>query len=431
MSPRKLLPGEVGEPFTEQIGDSFQARVRFVREDGVRDRVSKRGATEDEAKRLVIAEARRRLKEKMVRETVDPESGKKTASRRSAKVTPSSTWREAGKNLRMDATISDVAEVYLLRMETRSRRLAAQSRNQKKRTVRKHVMGSDLGKLIMHRLTVGDISEWYDNGVDMGRASTTHQTLTELREIIDLACELGVRADNPARVYHAVRVTPEPGYIPTGAELQLLRKAIRQYVERPGRKGPKPQPYLRHTIDIVAGTSLRIGEIMSIEWDEVLLDSEPPLFKLTGNVVEGHGVPKQKVYEVKNRDGGRRVPLPNFVVDVLRERWAQAQLTERLTFVFETSTGRPVGMHQIRVQLWKVRDWIMETDQADLAFDKKLGAHAFRRLALDTLAEEKGLTTAARQGGQREASVTERFYAHNRRSVPDSRDTFDQFAPES
>ncbi|MDW4572616.1 tyrosine-type recombinase/integrase [Microbacterium sp. M3] len=199
----------------------------------------------------------------------------------------------------------------------------------------------------------------------------------------------------------------------------------RAYIDRPDRMGPKPTTLLLDVADVVAGTGLRIGEVLALRWrEDVRLEAVPPVLYVRGTVVEGHGVRKHGQPKPKTATSERGIEIPPFLVETLRRRKAESLGQHAL--VFETSSGAPVGPHQVRVQLWKVRDWAStQADQPNI--DADVAMHALRRGVATVVSDEHDIVVAAKVLGNGQAAITEKHYAHQQLVVPDVRDTLQAF----
>ena len=102
--------------------------------------------------------------------------------------------------------------------------------------------------------------------------------------------------------------------------------------------------------EVMAGTGLRIGEVLSLRPADLALDAEIPTLTITGTLTEvaGAGGVQRQPFP-KSDDSVRTVALPVFVVRALRR---QMELNGSPDLVFTTGTGRCISPGNIR-RAWR------------------------------------------------------------------------------
>jgi integrase len=388
-----LNPGDIGEvSYSVQPNGQILARVRYRRHDAQEGRVGRVGGTKAKARRLFMAAARERMND----------------------VTDSTSA------LTPDSTVAEVALAYLEVQADRNVGRKPQYLNDERELIRNYIVDTEFGNLTLRRVTTGAVTSEHrriKKTLNLrGRAS---HWLTLTRKLLDLAAELDLVRSNAARAYKPARDVNEMGFTPDPAEVWELHKLVKAYGDRPDRRGPKPTPLLLDVMDVIAGTGLRIGEALGLRWLDIDFDGriDVPRLNVVGTVVEGHGLKKHWQSTPKTKDGVRSVTMPPYLIKTLRRRQAEAELGDH-TYVFETRTGEPVGPHQIRVQLWKVRDWVQT--RPDLPqVSSKMAMHALRRMVATGVTDKHDVVIAARVSGHTESGVTEQKYNKRNKLAPD------------
>jgi len=398
---RGLAPGDIGEvSFSTMDNSKVLARVRYRRYDGQEGRINRRGKTKSEARRLVMAAARERLEDR------------DTATTR----------------LSPDSTVAEVAAYYFELQDERNVGNRPQYLNEEHKVASLYLLDTDFGRLTLRQLSTGAVSDEHrrirTKGGPEGKGSPARAQhwVSLIRKVLDVAVEYNAAKDNAARTWKPPRrPKPKVAYTPKEGDVWELRKLVVAYRDRPNRKGPKPTPILLDLMDVIAGTGLRIGEALGLRWQDIDLDADPPYLRVVGTVIEGHGVRKHWQPEPKTLSSARGIPIPDYLVRTLRRRKVEAELGEH-TFVFETSAGQPVGPHQARLQLTKVRKWVATNPYLG-TINEQLAMHALRRMVTTDVSENVDVVAGARVAGHSQADITEKFYWDKSGAMaPDVRD---------
>jgi integrase len=308
-----------------------------------------------------------------------------------------------------------LAERYLSDTESTSA-LELSTLHEERRLISAYVIPA-LGDLALNELSASVV---YDFLIDMFKKtpSQAKNTRNALCKIYDYGFRLDVLPVNhPAgirlpKIKHKEIVAPDP------VELDEIRDAIRAYMARPNRSGPALSNLLIDVVEVILGTSSRIGEAVGLRWQDVDLVSDPPTVEIVGKVVEGDGQPKRWVAGLKSANGHRRVPIPDHLVALLLERRQHASGNP---YVFHTRTGAPNGPQDVHRALRLVREW------AGIPSDRV--PHSLRKSVATIINNEGGLNAAAKTLGHRESRITEDYYVKRAIDAPDMRFALDKLAP--
>ena len=254
--------------------------------------------------------------------------------------------------------------------------------------LRVHVVPA-LGHKRLREVTPTDVEALF---LSMGEAlspSTTRQTHTVLRAVLDTAVRDGLIRRNAAADVQRPRIPRTEARWYTEEEVASMLTAA---------EGHRFAPLLT----VVAYTGLRIGEALALRWQDVTSDS----IRVTGSMSNLHRG------DTKTRAGVRGVPLVPEAVEAIKAR-RKAQAAERLVagsmwqdngLVFTTEVGTPIDVRNALRGLHGVRRWA----------GVKGGAwHAFRHAAASRmLMHGVPITTVQAIMGHSSITVTVDMYGH-------------------
>lgn len=218
-------------------------------------------------------------------------------------------------------------------------------------------------------------------------ASTRASSLSILRMALEAALRAGYVRRNVVRLVDAPAVYARPVDPPRGADrVRLLGEIKRDRLEA------------LWTIALYAG--LRQGEILALRWQDVELESDPPIIHVRGSLEYATA----SVGRTKSRHGMRSLPVHAPVADALRRHRDKLPYTPHPTaWIFETATGRP--LHARNVLGW----W---HELCARAGTRRYRMHDLRHAALTTLLETNDLLMVSRYAGHSTHKITGDVYAH-------------------
>jgi integrase len=393
-----LAPGDIGNVTYEQKKSGvLLAKVRYRRIDGTLGRISRTGPNRQAARRNATAAARERM--------ADVES--------------------LDADITADSTLADLARAYLAVQDERNEGNRTQYLNDERTFASKYIIDAEFGRVTLRKLRSSTIAAEHRRiRKVLKKPGRARQYVTLIGKLMAYAVELDALTVNPARDLKMKRTKTPQQFKATDLDVEQLRAVTIAYGDRPNRRGPRPSPLLLDVLDVIAGTGLRLGEALALRWRDVNLEGEAPLVFVTGTVVEGHGVKKFRQDVPKTKDSERGILIPEFLVETLRRR--QDDSLGQHELVFETRTGRPVGQHQIRVQLWAVRDWAnTRDDQPNI--NERLAMHALRRGAATRVHRDHDIVVAAQVIGNGQTAVTEQHYVDKQLIRPDVRSSLQAY----
>ena len=187
-------------------------------------------------------------------------------------------------------------------------------------------------------------------------AKLSHSRAKQGRAVLRLALELAVRHEilpsNP--MDHVSRLYREP-HLPdalTAPEVNVIRAAIARWESAVNHiSGPKPDGQLGAIIEVMLGTSARIGEVLAIRRRDIDITSAIPSIRLAGTIISRNGEQTFRQDHPKTAKSRRVVALPTFTADAVRRRLANAGSMGLDDLLFQSRDGTPLTTANVRRQL--------------------------------------------------------------------------------
>lgn len=237
------------------------------------------------------------------------------------------------------------------------------------------------------------------------QAARSHSRAKQAKVVLNLAFGLAVRYEaiprNPVTGTARLRKPPSETIALTPKQVDAIRAAVRSWRRGPGIPGPKPDGQLEQIIDVMLGTSARIGEVLAIRACDVDVTSSPPTVRICGTIVAPTGKPNHRQDHPKTSKSLRTVAVPGFTAEVLRQRLVAVagEASEHLLFFSRNHT--PLRTHNMRTRL--------RTILAEAGIDG-VTPHAFRRTVATVLNSASGVELAAEMLGHSSSEVTKTHY---------------------
>jgi len=221
-------------------------------------------------------------------------------------------------------------------------------------------------------------------------ATSTNMMLTLLNLAFEYACDMEYVEENPCVRVRRVKSESKKIEAFTREEQKAIEKTIEGSEDR-----------RLHGILLCLYSGLRIGELLALTWNDV--DLERGVIKVTKTVYrERDENGEWRLFEdlPKTKASDRVIPLPEYMVEVLRQDLASA----RSQYVVENKKGERMSIRSYQYLFEKL------TERAGA---RKLNFHALRH-TFATRAIECGMDvrTVADLMGHKNASITLNRYAH-------------------
>ena len=236
-------------------------------------------------------------------------------------------------------------------------------------------------------------------------AKQSYNRARQARVVLRLALGLAVRHEilprNP--IDHVSRLR-RPARTPDAfndSEVELIRDAVYLWERREIIAGPRPDGQLGQVLEVLLGTSVRIGEVLAIRIGDLNLRSKHPTVRISGTIVTQKGVPTHRQDHPKTSRSVRTITLPPFVVRAIRERLKKRLSIDPDALLFCNRKGGPLTTNNYRRQLRAVMK------QAGL---EGVTPHKFRRTGATAINEDGGIDLAAELLGHTDPRITVQHY---------------------
>lgn len=362
--------GTFGEiSFAKVAGGQVQARTRFRDDDGQVRRVSATGATRKEAER--------KLKQVLARRVSHVASGEITA----------------------DSSFAKLVSIWLADLDLENK-LAPSTRALYQRNMKQLVMPA-FEHYLLREITVRQVDQF----IKTLAATKSYSMAKQARTVLSLALGLAVRYDaipkNPVRDTTRLHRPPSTAMALTGAQVEAIRAAVRHWRRGPGLSGPPPDGQLEHIIEVMLGTSARIGEVLAIRKCDIDVTVTPATVRLCGTVVSPSGKPTHRQPHPKTVQSTRTVSVPSFTAEVLRERLVRVARDEPEHLIFFSRNHTPLTTANVRRRL---RNVLAEAGITGVT------PHSFRRTVATVLDRAGGADLAAEMLGHTSSKITKEHY---------------------
>ncbi|WP_028653428.1 tyrosine-type recombinase/integrase [Nocardioides halotolerans] len=355
--------------YVKASGGRVRARARYRDDDGKVRRVSATGVTRREAER--------NLKQALAER---------------------SSYRASGE-LTANSSFSTLVEVWLADLDLEGT-LAPSTRALYERNMRQLVMPVFEG-YSLREITVSKVDKFIK-----GLASNRSYSMAkQARTVLSLAFGLAVRYDaiqkNPVRDTARLRKPPSQAMALSAVQVDAIRVAVRSWRRGPGHSGPPPDGQLEQIIEVMLGTSARIGEVLAIRKCDVDVTSSPATVRIAGTIVSPAGKPTHRQAHPKTAKSTRRVSVPSFTSAVLRDRLVKVADEEADHLIFVSRNGTPLTTNNIRRRLRAV------LSDAGIA---GVTPHSFRRTVATVVDRAGGADLAAELLGHTSSKITKEHY---------------------
>lgn len=236
-------------------------------------------------------------------------------------------------------------------------------------------------------------------------AKQSYNRARQARVVLRLALGLAVRHEiiprNP--MDHIARLR-RPAHIPdafTPDDINSIRSAIRAWEDKPVLAGPRPDGQLGQIVELMLGTSARIGEVLAIRLCDLVLGGATSTVRISGTIVSRKGEATHRQDHPKTARSVRRIALPEFALQAIRARIRRIGIAPSESLLFSSRTGTPLTTNNVRRQL---RDIMEDAGIADVT------PHRFRRTAATAIHDIGGLLLAAELLGHTDPRITVQHY---------------------
>ena len=256
-----------------------------------------------------------------------------------------------------------------------------------------------------------------------------HKSYNRARQakvVMRLAFGLAVRHEiigrNPVDGVARLHKPPHTPDALTPEDVEAIRLAVRLWEGGIATSGPKPDGQLSAIIEVMLGTSARIGEALAIRRQDVDVTGPRPVVAIRGTIVTPRGVPPYRQDHPKTAKSRRTMAIPSFTADAIRVRLAKMTDLSPEALLFTSRNGTPLTMANVRRQLRHVMD---------LAGIEGVTPHKFRRTVATAINDSADVELAAELLGHTSSKITIQHYIRRNEMVnPVTADLLERaFAP--
>ena len=392
MSRQRLPIGSHGQITVMNLPDGrVEVRTRYRDGDGKSRLVSARADSRSAAE----AELRKRLAQRNLYEPVD------TA-------------------LSLDSLFGELVDYWLADLDLENR-IAPSTRRGYEDGMRKLVLPA------FQHLTLREIGVARCDALLKQLGQLSYARSKRAKTVLRLAFGLAVRHEViPRNPIDGVARLHKPKRTPTAltaTEVNAIRAVIKVWEHTRGTSGPNPDGQLGQVVEVMLGTSARIGEVLGIRRCDVDVTTTPATLRICGTVVSQRGVGTFRQPHPKTDRSNRIVALPTFTAEALRRRLSVMADGSPEALVFRSREGTPLTTANVRRQLRKVL--------GDAGIEG-VHPHMFRRTVATVINDQASVNLAAELLGHTDPKVTiEHYIRRNEHVNPLTAELLDAaFAPD-
>ena len=280
----------------------------------------------------------------------------------------------------------EAAEIWL---EAKERKRSATSVRAYRTRLRRIL--PELGEVRLREITVATLEPFFDALEDQGLSPNYRRDIrAAVSGILQVAIKHRAIATNPV---HDLDDIDGGRKQPRGLTAEERRRLL-DFLDHDQAARRRDLPDLAR---FMLGTGVRIGEALAVRWCDLSLDgiqvagedTPVPVVAITHTITRAPGQPLQRT-RVKTAAGNRLLPLPAFVVTMLRARRTDLYGDEDPVFPAAGHSGLT----------WrdtsKVQEWIKVVRENDAVQLEWMTSHSWRKTYLTALDDERGMTERAK-----------------------------------
>lgn len=318
-----------------------------------------------------------------------------------------------------DSPFPKLVELWLEDLDLEGR-LAANTRDLYEREMRNLVLPTFV-HMSLREISVSRVDRFLKN-----QAKFSYSRAKQAKVVLSLALGLAVRYEAIARnhVLYASRLRRPPSTPKSlsDGQIQAIRVAVEKWRAGDGLPGQKPDGQLGTIIEVMLGTSARIGEVLAIRKCDVDVGSLPATVRICGTVVSPKGAPTIRQDHPKTSTSRRTVAVPKFTAEALKLRLAVVADEDDQHLVFFSRNHTPLTTNNVRRRLRSIMT------EAKI---EGVTPHAFRRTVATVLDRSGGTELAAEMLGHTSSQITRAHYIEKDERVnPITAEILEQLSPE-
>lgn len=200
-----------------------------------------------------------------------------------------------------------------------------------------------------------------------------------------------------------LRKPPAPPRALKPDEIARIRAAAASWRTEPGVPGPKPDGQVRDLIEVMLGTTTRIGEALAFRRCDVNMTADPPTVVVSGTIVTHKGRGAYRQPSPKSTESNRPIAFPPFAAEVIRRRLVLTAGMDEQHLLFFSRRGTPLYPQNVRRTF---REVLVLAGLQGL----DVRPHSFRKTGATLVESVMGEQAAANLLGHADVATTRRHY---------------------
>lgn len=351
---------------------------------------------------------------------VQASGSNRTAAERNLKIALSlRTARTAGEgSITGDSAFAKLVELWLEDLDVEGR-IAPTTRELYERNIRQLVLPA-FKHFALREISVSRVDRFLKQ-----QAAVSYNRAKQSKVVLSLVLGLAVRYEAIPRnpVSSTARLHKPASFVRalTVDQVEAIRTAVARSRTGHGLSGPKSDGQLGHIIEVMLGTSARIGEVLALRKCDIDDAATPVTVHICGTIVSTKGKSTYRQNHPKTATSNRTVSVPSFVADVLHQRLAALDGDEDEQLLFHTRNNTPLTTNNVRRRL---RAILEDAGIEDVT------PHAFRRTVATVIHRAAGTDLAAELLGHTSPEITRTHYIERQNLVnPRTAEILEQLAP--
>ena len=243
-------------------------------------------------------------------------------------------------------------------------------------------------------------------------AQRSYNRAKQARNVMRLAFGLAVRHEVlPRNPMEGIAKLRKPQSTPTAlssTEVNAVRAAIAHWETGLSHSGPKPDGQLGQIVEVMLGTSSRIGEALAFRRMDVDVTSAMPTMKIAGTIVSPKGEPVYRQDHPKTSKSKRIAAIPSYTAEAVRSRLSRLDDHSAEGLLFCSREGTPLSPANVRRQLRQA---------LALSGITGISPHMFRRTVATAVSEGADVELAAELLGHTDPRITIQHYIRRNQMV--------------
>lgn len=133
--------------------------------------------------------------------------------------------------------------------------------------------------------------------------------------------------------------------------MNAIRAVIKSWEHTRGTCGPNPDGQLGQIVEVMLGTSARIGEVLAIRRCDLDVTTTPATLRICGTIVTERGVGTYRQPHPKTDRSNRVVALPTFTAEAIRRRLSVWPSSSAARFTIEHYSRRNEHVNPLPAEL--------------------------------------------------------------------------------